>query len=73
MARDRIRVNGLNLGWATTPNEHEVQTRVHGRAKDWAVTVGQAQPFGRLLDAQDAARAIKLYKLDTERANPIGV
>jgi NAD(P)-dependent dehydrogenase (short-subunit alcohol dehydrogenase family) len=58
VARDRIRVNGLNLGWTTTPNEHEVQTRVHGRAEDWAVTVGRAQPFGRLLDAQDAARAI---------------
>jgi NAD(P)-dependent dehydrogenase (short-subunit alcohol dehydrogenase family) len=58
VARDRVRVNGLNLGWTVTPNERAVQTRVHGRPADWDRAVGRAQPFGRLLEPIDAARAI---------------
>jgi NAD(P)-dependent dehydrogenase (short-subunit alcohol dehydrogenase family) len=58
VARDRVRVNGLNLGWTVTPNERLVQTGVHGRPPDWDVAVGRAQPFGRLLEPLDAARAI---------------
>ena len=64
VARDRVRVNGLNLGWTLTPNEHLVQTRVHGQPADWAETLGRAQPFGRLLAAADAARAIAFLASD---------
>jgi NAD(P)-dependent dehydrogenase (short-subunit alcohol dehydrogenase family) len=58
VARDRIRVNGLNLGWTLTPNEERVQVEVHGRPPNWPEQVGRAQPFGRLLAPEDAARAI---------------
>ena len=58
VARDRVRVNGLNLGWTVTPNERLVQTQVHGRPEDWDTEVGRTQPFGRLLEPIDAARAI---------------
>jgi NAD(P)-dependent dehydrogenase (short-subunit alcohol dehydrogenase family) len=58
VVRDRVRVNGLNLGWTVTPNERAVQTEVHGRPPDWDRTVGRSQPFGRLLEPLDAARAI---------------
>ena len=58
VARDRVRVNGLNLGWTATPHEQVVQTEVHGRSPDWAERVGREQPFGRLLTAEDAARAL---------------
>lgn len=58
VARDRIRVNGLNLGWTLTPNERRLQVEVHGRPADWPDAVGRAQPFGRLLAPEDAARAI---------------
>jgi len=58
VARDRVRVNGLNLGWTVTPNERMVQTEVHGRPPDWDRAVGDSQPFGRLLEPLDAARAI---------------
>jgi NAD(P)-dependent dehydrogenase (short-subunit alcohol dehydrogenase family) len=51
-------VNGLNLGWTVTPNEQRVQTGFHGRPPDWAEAVGRSRPFGRLLTAEDAARAI---------------
>ena len=31
---DRIRVNGINMGWADTPNEDRVQ-RAEGKPADW--------------------------------------
>ena len=64
VARDRVRVNGLNLGWTVTPGERAVQTRTHGRSPDWDRAVGAAQPFGRLLAPLDAARAIAFLASD---------
>jgi NAD(P)-dependent dehydrogenase (short-subunit alcohol dehydrogenase family) len=64
VARDRVRVNGLNLGWTVTPGERAVQTGTHGRPPDWDLAVGAAQPFGRLLTPLDAARAIAFLASD---------
>jgi len=64
VARDRVRVNGLNLGWTVTPGEHAVQMGTHGRPAGWDHAVGQAQPFGRLLQPLDAARAIAFLGSD---------
>ena len=55
---DRIRVNTLNIGWTNTPREHLVQTEVHGRPQDWLAQASAAQPFGRLLQPDEVARAI---------------
>lgn len=54
--RDRIRVNGLNLGWTDTPNEHRVQL-AEGQPEDWLAGAEAAQPFGRLIKPDDVARA----------------
>ncbi|MBM3504195.1 MAG: SDR family oxidoreductase [Alphaproteobacteria bacterium] len=54
LRRDRIRVNGINIGWTETPGEHEIQKR-DGRPADWLSTAEAAQPFGRLIKARDAA------------------
>ncbi len=54
--QDRIRVNGLNLGWTDTPNEHRVQL-AEGQPEDWLVGAEAAQPFGRLIKPDDVARA----------------
>ena len=62
--RDRIRVNGLNMGWTSTPNEHVVQTKTHGRAADWQGDVGASQPFGRLLLPVEVARGIAFLASD---------
>ena len=35
LAHDRIRVNGLNLGWSNTPGEHVTQKRWHDVPDDW--------------------------------------
>lgn len=54
----RIRVNGLNLGWMSTPGEDAVMRRCHGAADGWLEEAAASQPFGRLVDPQEAARAV---------------
>jgi NAD(P)-dependent dehydrogenase (short-subunit alcohol dehydrogenase family) len=56
--RDRIRVNGLNIGWMNTPGEDQIQRRHHGAAQDWLDQAKAAQPFGRLLEPEEVAKAL---------------
>jgi len=58
LMRDRIRVNGLNIGWMNTPGEDAIQKREHGAAEGWLDKAKAAQPFGRLLETTEVARAI---------------
>ena len=51
---DRIRVNGLNIGWTATEGEHGVQTAT-GRAEDWLAEADASRPLGRLLRPDDIA------------------
>ena len=51
---DRIRVNGLNIGWTATEGEHGVQTGT-GQAADWLAEADASRPFGRLLRPADIA------------------
>jgi NAD(P)-dependent dehydrogenase (short-subunit alcohol dehydrogenase family) len=51
---DRIRVNGLNIGWTATEGEHAVQTGV-GQPEDWQAAADASRPFGRLLRPEDIA------------------
>jgi NAD(P)-dependent dehydrogenase (short-subunit alcohol dehydrogenase family) len=51
---DRIRVNGLNIGWTATEGEHGVQTDT-GNAEDWLAAADAGAPLGRLLRPQDIA------------------
>jgi NAD(P)-dependent dehydrogenase (short-subunit alcohol dehydrogenase family) len=53
----RIRVNGLNLGWMDTPGEDRVMRLYHGAQDGWREKVAAEQPFGRLIDPAEAARA----------------
>ena len=61
---DRIRVNGINMGWADTPNEHKVKI-AEGEPDDWLVRAESEQPFGRLVKATDVAR-LTLFLLGPE-------
>ncbi|WP_454878065.1 SDR family oxidoreductase [Serratia inhibens] len=56
--RNRIRVNGLNIGWMDTPHEHEIQRQYHDADEDWLAQAEREQPFGRLLKAREVARAV---------------
>jgi NAD(P)-dependent dehydrogenase (short-subunit alcohol dehydrogenase family) len=51
---NRIRVNGLNIGWTATEGEHAVQTAT-GAPQDWRAAADAGRPFGRLLSPDDIA------------------
>ena len=52
---ERIRVNGLNPGWADTPGEHAAQIAT-GQPEDWLEKAEAAQPFGQLIKPDEVAR-----------------
>lgn len=56
--RDRIRVNAINLGWMDSPGEDVIQRRYHSDGGDWLEAAEAAQPFGRLIKPEEAARVI---------------
>lgn len=58
LLRNRIRVNGLNIGWMATEGEDRIQRDYHGAGPDWLAEAAAAQPFGRLVDPHEAARAV---------------
>jgi len=45
---DRIRINGLNIGWTDTEGEDETQRRFHGAEDGWQERAGADLPMGRL-------------------------
>lgn len=55
---DRIRVNGILLGWADTPGEHETLKKFHGAGDDWLEKAEASRPFGKLLKPDDIARMV---------------
>ena len=52
---DRIRVNGINVGWTDTPAERVMQAETLGHGPGWLDAANAAQPFGRLLKPDDIA------------------
>ena len=54
LRRDRIRVNGIFLGWMDSPNEHVVQA-AQGSAADWLETAEAESAFGRILKPEDVS------------------
>jgi NAD(P)-dependent dehydrogenase (short-subunit alcohol dehydrogenase family) len=53
---NRIRVNQLNVGWMASDNEREIQAATNG--DDWEKEAVKKLPFGRLIDPEEAARAV---------------
>jgi NAD(P)-dependent dehydrogenase (short-subunit alcohol dehydrogenase family) len=58
LMRDRIRVNGLNIGWMSSDGEDRIQREYHGAPADWLEQAAAKQPFGRLIDPKEVARAV---------------
>ncbi|RUV51606.1 SDR family oxidoreductase, partial [Mesorhizobium sp. M5C.F.Ca.IN.020.14.1.1] len=52
---DRIRVNGINVGWTDTPAERIMQAETLGHGPGWIDAANASQPFGRLLAADEVA------------------
>ena len=58
LMRHRIRVNLLQPGWMKTEGEDVIQKRFHDADDTWLDAAEAGQPFGRLIDPQELARAI---------------
>jgi NAD(P)-dependent dehydrogenase (short-subunit alcohol dehydrogenase family) len=58
LLRNRIRVNGLNIGWMATEGEDRIQREFHHAEADWLARAAASQPFGRLVDPEEVARAV---------------
>ena len=52
---DRIRVNGINVGWTDTPAERTMQADTLGNGPGWLDAANATQPFGRLFSTSDIA------------------
>jgi NAD(P)-dependent dehydrogenase (short-subunit alcohol dehydrogenase family) len=63
---DRIRVNGLNIGWTATEGEHGVQT-AGGQRSDWLAEADASRPLGRLLRPEDIAPMVTYLLSDAAR------
>jgi NAD(P)-dependent dehydrogenase (short-subunit alcohol dehydrogenase family) len=58
LLRNRIRVNGLNIGWMATEGEDRIQREFHGADEHWLERAAAQQPFGRLVDPVEVARCV---------------
>jgi NAD(P)-dependent dehydrogenase (short-subunit alcohol dehydrogenase family) len=52
---DRIRINGLDIGWTDTPGEDEIQRRFHDGGDDWRERAAKTLPMGKLAQADEIA------------------
>ncbi|MGG5258935.1 SDR family oxidoreductase [Phycicoccus avicenniae] len=52
---DRIRINGLDIGWTETEGEADIQRRFHGAGEDWAARAAASVPMGRLGQVDEIA------------------
>jgi NAD(P)-dependent dehydrogenase (short-subunit alcohol dehydrogenase family) len=57
LLKNRIRVNQLNIGWMASDGEDRIQREYHRAADHWLQKAAAGQPFGRLVDPQEVARA----------------
>jgi len=64
--KERIRVNGLNIGWMDTPGENAIQRRFHNADADWLEQAERERPLGRLVKPAEVAKVVAF--LLSERA-----
>ena len=57
LLKNRIRCNALNIGWMASEGEDRIQREYHGAPSDWLEKASSCQPFGRLVDPAEVARA----------------
>lgn len=53
---DRIRINGINLGWTDTPAERVMQAETLGKGPGWLEQAASGMPWRRLIEPEDVAR-----------------
>jgi NAD(P)-dependent dehydrogenase (short-subunit alcohol dehydrogenase family) len=57
---DRIRINGVNIGWTETEGEDATQRAFHGADDSWREEAARTLPMGKLGQVDDVARLVVL-------------
>ena len=57
---DRIRINGLNIGWTESEGETQTQRRFHDAGEDWAAAAASKVPMGKLGQPDEIAEIVVL-------------
>lgn len=57
---DKIKINGINIGWTQTEGEDQIQRRFHGAGDDWLEKAQASLPMGELGQVDDVARLVVL-------------
>ena len=52
---DRIRINGINIGWTETEGEDTIQRQFHGAEDDWLEKAAASLPMGKLGQVDEIA------------------
>lgn len=55
---DRIRINGLNIGWTETEGEDATQRAFHGASDDWVSAAAAKLPMGKLGQVSEIAEFV---------------
>ena len=55
---DRIRINGLNIGWTETEGEDATQRAFHRAGDDWVATAAAKLPMGKLGQVSEIAEFV---------------
>ncbi|MBT2593740.1 SDR family oxidoreductase [Arthrobacter sp. ISL-72] len=55
---DRIRINGVNIGWTATEGEDLIQRRFHGGGDDWLEKANASVPMGKLGQIDEIAEFV---------------
>jgi NAD(P)-dependent dehydrogenase (short-subunit alcohol dehydrogenase family) len=61
---DRVRINGLNIGWTATEGEDATQRAFHGAGDDWQERAAERLPMGRLGRPDEIADFVVLLLSD---------
>jgi NAD(P)-dependent dehydrogenase (short-subunit alcohol dehydrogenase family) len=52
---DRVRINGLDIGWTDTPGEDATQRTFHGADDGWRAAAAARLPMGKLGQVDEIA------------------
>ena len=55
---DKIRINGVNIGWTATEGEDAVQRQFHGAGDDWLDKASASVPMGKLGQIDEIAEFV---------------
>ncbi len=55
---DKIRINGINIGWTQTEGEDAIQRQFHGAGDDWVEQANATLPMGKLGQVDEIAEFV---------------